>query len=128
MTASRHLRTKRATQIFVVAAVGLALVVSACATDVASPEVPASDQQLVEGREVYIGNCASCHGATGQGGRGSKLNEGRVLERYPEIVDQIELVAGGRGAMPAFDSRLSEAEIEAVVRYTRDILAETENE
>ncbi len=127
MAISGDHRTKRTGRMFAIVA-ALSLLAGACAADVASPEVPASDDQLVEGREIYISSCASCHGATGQGGRGSKLNEGRVLERYPEVVDQIELVAAGRGAMPAFDSRLSAAEIEAVVRYSRDILAETENE
>ncbi|MEM9134189.1 MAG: c-type cytochrome [Actinomycetota bacterium] len=128
MATSDDLRTKRATRLLLFAVAALSLLVAACAGDVAAPEVPGGDPQLVEGRDIYIANCATCHGATGEGGRGSKLNEGRVLERYPEIVDQIELVAGGNGAMPAFSGRLSEAEIEAVVRYTRDILAETENE
>jgi mono/diheme cytochrome c family protein len=87
------------------------------------PEAPADDPELVQGRDVYIANCVSCHGGAGAGGRGNKLNEGQVLESFPDPADQVALVTGGRQAMPAFGDRLSNEEIEAVVRFTREVLA-----
>jgi mono/diheme cytochrome c family protein len=81
----------------------------------------ANDQELREGRAVFIANCARCHGSAAQGGIGPKLAEGRVVERYPEIADQIEVVTNGRGTMPSFADALSRAEIRAVVRYLREV-------
>lgn len=94
-----------------------------------APEVPVgpagtADEVLVTGREIYIRRCASCHGAGGTGGRGPAFADGRVLERFPEIEDQIEVVADGQGAMPAFADVLGPDEIVAVVRYTREVLAQ----
>ena len=102
--------------------VAAALLVAGCTAGEA-PGVPAGDAELVTGREVYISSCANCHGSSGQGGRGSKLDDGRVVERYPDPAEEIDLVTNGVRAMPDFGSKLSAAEIEAVVRYTREILA-----
>lgn len=104
---------------------GTVILGAACSTP--APEVPAgADPALEEGRTIWIGSCASCHGSTGGGGRGPALDNGRVLERFPDVEDQIALVANGKGAMPSFGGRLSEAEIEAVVRYTREVLTVAE--
>lgn len=100
----------------------VALVISGCAAEEV-PAAPADDVELVQGREVYTNNCASCHGRTGRGGVGSKLDQGRAVERYPDPGEQIALVTEGVRAMPAFGLKLSEAEIEAVVRYIREIIA-----
>ena len=102
--------------------VGLA---AACAGD--APEVPVgpdgeADPALVAGRDIYSGRCANCHGASGGGGQGPKLADGRVAEQYPDIADQIEVVTEGRKQMPGFGGTLTPQEIEAVVRYTREVL------
>lgn len=94
-----------------------------------APEVPSgpdgtADEVLVTGREIYIRRCASCHGAGGTGGRGPAFADGSVVDEYPEIEDQIDVVANGRGAMPAFADVLERDEIVAVVRYTREVLAQ----
>jgi mono/diheme cytochrome c family protein len=96
-----------------------------CAND--PPEVPAGpdgapDAELVLGREVYAARCASCHGESGGGGAGPSVRGERIVERYPDIADQIAVVADGRNGMPAFEDVLSPEQIEAVVRYTREVL------
>ncbi len=90
-----------------------------------TPEVANGDPVLEQGRDLYIRQCSSCHGSDGGGGRGTKLNEGVVLAAYPDIADQIALVSEGKNAMPAFGGRLDDAELDAVVRYTREVLAES---
>ena len=105
----------------------LLFVGGACAS--ASPEVPLGpdgqpDSELSMGREVYSQRCANCHGAGGGGGTGPKLADGKVIEQYPDPAEQRRLIAQGRNAMPAFSGSLSSAELDAVVRYTREVLSQ----
>ncbi|MFA5565745.1 MAG: cytochrome c [Acidimicrobiia bacterium] len=103
----------------------MVLTLSACATD-ESPEVPSSngttDPVLEQGRSVFSSNCARCHGSSGGGGAGVKLSQGRAVELHPDIATMIEVVTNGKNGMPSFGKALSEAEIEAVVRYVREVL------
>ena len=71
------------------------------------------------GYDVYLANCARCHGQDGQGGVGPKLAGGAVVKAFPDPADQIRLVEDGEGTMPSFKNRLSTAQIEDVVAYTR---------
>jgi len=82
-----------------------------------------TDDPVVEadGAAIFSERCASCHGRDGGGGFGPNLSDGQVVDRFPEVEDQIEVVREGRGGMPSFDGRLSDAEIEAVVAYTRTL-------
>lgn len=77
---------------------------------------------LVVGERIYNTSCASCHGADGAGGIGLPLGNGAVIEKYPDINRQIRVIEEGRGAMPAFASTLTPAEIEAVAIYEREQL------
>ena len=105
--------------------ISVALLVAACGGT--APEVAeGADPALSEGRSIWVAQCASCHGASGGGGRGAKLSEGRVLDRFPDVADQIDLVLNGKGAMPSYAGRLSDEQIESVVRYTREVLAVAE--
>lgn len=104
----------------------LALVVLAVAMGVtacSSTETPAAptDPVLAEGQQLYLANCASCHGRGGGGGLGPKL-AGVVATRYPNIDDQKALILNGRGSMPAFKTRFTPEQLEAVTRYTRESL------
>lgn len=89
------------------------------------PEVADGDPVLVEGRELYARNCAQCHGGAGDGGRGVQLSDGRVLERFPDIDDQVSLVADGQNNMPAFGDKFTDDQLLAVVRFTREVLADS---
>jgi mono/diheme cytochrome c family protein len=70
------------------------------------------------GYDVYVSNCARCHGQEGQGGVGPQL-AGEVTTAFPDAKDEIAVVRDGRGPMPSFAGDLSPAEIEDVVAYTR---------
>ncbi|GAB4248074.1 MAG: hypothetical protein Kow00129_08750 [Thermoleophilia bacterium] len=66
----------------------------------------------VNGADVFATNCASCHGAEGEGGNSPALTG---LGLSPEDIEA--QVRQGGGGMPAFEGILSDAEIEAVVGY-----------
>ncbi len=91
------------------------------------------------GAQVFARNCASCHGASGQGvGNFPALAGGDAARTFPDRADHVSWVqtgsapftgqtygAGTRvatGGMPAFGSILSPEEIEAVVDYERNSL------
>lgn len=93
-----------------------------------APEIPVGpngeiDPTLVTGKEIWARHCSNCHGSSGQGGKGRKLNGGEIFKLYPEVSNQIEIISGGKGQnMPAFVSTLSTEEMEAVSRYIREVL------
>ena len=70
------------------------------------------------GYDVFLANCARCHGQDGQGGVGPKL-AGVVTADFPDAQQEIALVRNGRAGMPSFKNDLSAAEIQDVVTYTR---------
>ncbi len=104
--------------------------------------------QLTEGATVFA-NCSSCHGSQGEGGVGRQLNNGQVLETFPNIGDQLEFVwqgdvgtgignvygnpnrpggphiAGhfGNQKMPAWNGVLTQSDLLAVVRHERETLS-----
>ena len=67
-----------------------------------APDVPVgpdgtADPVLVEGRAIWASQCSKCHGSSGGGDQGPGLNNGRVIEVYPDPADQIMVVVEGRG-------------------------------
>lgn len=70
------------------------------------------------GASLYRASCASCHGQDGGGGVGPTL-AGHVVDEFPDEADEIAVVTDGREGMPAFGDRLSEADIAAIVEYSR---------
>jgi len=103
-----------------VAVVSLAAATVACSGS-SAPETP-TDPVLAEGQEIYNRNCASCHGTAGQGGGIGPRLAGQVTESFPDIADQEQLIADGKGNMPGWEDRLTPEQIEAVTRYTRESL------
>jgi len=92
-------------------------------------------------QQLYASNCASCHGARGEGGVGPAMAGGEAKLTFPNEEDHVTWVkegsstkrgqpygdpARGRvatsGGMPGFAGRLSDAEIAQVVAYERNNL------
>lgn len=69
------------------------------------------------GAAVFSASCAACHGADGGGGTAPNLQ--KIATVYPDAADEIAVVTNGRSGMPAWGGRLTDAEIVAVVDYTR---------
>ncbi|HEX7005252.1 MAG TPA: c-type cytochrome [Trueperaceae bacterium] len=75
-----------------------------------------------DGATVFARNCAGCHGHSGEGGAGPRLaGSGRAADER-NVRSAVEF---GRGMMPAFGALLSDAELEAVVRYVTETLSQT---
>jgi mono/diheme cytochrome c family protein len=92
--------------------------VTSCAS---GPAVP-SDPTLAKGQEVYTANCVGCHGSTGGGGAGPRLIG--VADRMTTEQEIATITDGVSGtSMPAWGTRLSAEEIEAVAAYTRSLTA-----
>ncbi len=72
---------------------------------------------LQTGAEVYIGRCATCHGADGSGGVGSSLLNTGLDE--DEIISRV--YGGHEDGMPAFDGVLDPDEVRNVARYVVDL-------
>jgi mono/diheme cytochrome c family protein len=65
----------------------------------------------IDAAAIFAANCATCHGAGGEGGVGPDL---RGEDNTDRIVTQ---VTNGGGAMPAFGDKLSGDEISALADY-----------
>jgi mono/diheme cytochrome c family protein len=107
---------RRSSLLLLALAATLGLVLSACGGD----SEPGGEQS--EGQAVYSANCARCHGPDGEGGVGPKLNDGAVVENFPDIEDQLAIIREGRAGMPAWEDSLTPEEIQAVADYTREDL------
>jgi S-disulfanyl-L-cysteine oxidoreductase SoxD len=99
--------------------------------EVASAPSPA---ELAQGQSVYAKNCASCHGAEGQGQVGWQTNNRAAPPhdatghtwRHPErslfrfiktgVLDDICMIDAG-ATMPTFKDQLSDDQIRAVLGY-----------
>ena len=93
---------------------------------------------LAEGAKVYQ-TCASCHGASGEGGVGPSFQNGAVGKTWPSYKDHIKWVSLGsagwpgdtygaqnkpkKGGMPAWTGQFTPLQIAEVVRYEREVLA-----
>ena len=74
----------------------------------------------ISAQELYAGNCATCHGAQGQGGSGPALAGNRNAAREANVRNIIEY---GRGMMPGYGAQLSETQLSELTDYVVDVLA-----
>lgn len=82
----------------------------AAPTPAAVPAVTAS------GQELYSKYCSACHGADGKGAFGPDLSGDYTYGKNAMAVQ--ESIASGRpNSMPAFDKKLSAAEIESLTEF-----------
>lgn len=74
----------------------------------------------VLGAKVYAKNCASCHGANGEGGTGTALGNPVMLGLTPDGFLRHAIAEGRDGTpMPAFKDQLSAAELDGVTAFLR---------
>lgn len=84
------------------------------------PEVDLTDASLVAGQDLYIENCAACHGATGAGGAVGNEALAPSLSIATEV-EIAEAIITGPGQMPQFDfSDARRNDLVNFVVYLRD--------
>ena len=76
------------------------------------------------GEKVYKAKCATCHGPDGAGatpvGKATKARDFCSNEVKNESDDEwTQIVVKGKNKMPAYDKKLTDAEIKDVVAYIR---------
>lgn len=79
-----------------------------------------------EGEKVYKAKCATCHGADGAGataaGKATKARDFCSEDVKKETDEEwTTIIVKGKNKMPAYDKKLSEAEIKDVVAYIRGL-------
>lgn len=90
--------------------------------------VPADDKSLAAGKEVYIKECASCHGEAGKGnGPAAKdLTTPPGDLSSPKMTQQTDgalfwKITEGRKPMPTYEKMLSEEQRWQVINYVRTL-------
>ena len=91
--------------------------VIACTSTQRAASASATSQP--DGAAMYASNCASCHKADGKGGGPFPALAGNAQVTAKDPTAIIVVTEHGKGLMPAFKPRLSNAEIAAVITYIR---------
>lgn len=76
---------------------------------------------MPEARAFYLGSCASCHGANGEGGpllNGPALNSEGQAWRHSDA-QIIDFMRKGNGPMPGLAVKLGDAEAQSVVDFIK---------
>ncbi len=82
-----------------------------------SPQIPSAGTSARRGYELFSMNCAHCHGADARGDEGPDLHG--LTKSDARIAALIK--NGIKGEMPKFGSKLSEADVQALVTYLRSL-------
>lgn len=89
----------------------------------------AGGDEIAAGKAVYIARCALCHGNEGKGdgpasaGLNPKPRNHTDGTYMKTLSDEalLKVIHTGKGAMPAWGTILSEAEMSAVAKYVRTL-------
>jgi mono/diheme cytochrome c family protein len=116
--------------------IGLAILVAGCSksnqTTVTPQATPSSAKasptldEFATVRVIFTKDCVSCHGDTGQGGpvkvegktlKVPPLSSGHALQHSDK--DFLEQISKGGEGMPAFEKKMTPAEIAEMIRFIR---------
>lgn len=74
-----------------------------------------NETALANAEKIFVQQCATCHGEDGAKGISGATN---LTESQLSLNDRKEVIANGRGLMPAFGEQLSEQELDELAAYT----------
>ena len=79
-----------------------------------------------DGAALYKAKCAMCHGPDGAGqtatGKAMKVRDLRSADVQKQTEKELEaIVTNGKAKMPAYKGKISEAEIDALVKYIKTL-------
>ena len=90
-------------------------------------ETTAAHESAVGAAELFSRNCAKCHGKEGRAKGFKAKTTGTRNLTDPQWQDRVSderifnSINNGKGRMPAFGKKLSEAEIESLAQYVRGL-------
>lgn len=91
-----------------------------CGTIMIGPAASAQD-----GPTTYKNKCATCHGADGKGsaiGQKMGVHDFTSADVQKETdAEMSEVISKGKGKMPSYQGKLSDAEIKGLVAYIRSL-------
>ena len=73
----------------------------------------------IDAAAIYAANCVACHGSNRQGGIGPALTAAAIAARGRTDQYLLETITNGRGGMPSWRDRLTQAQIEALVSFLK---------
>jgi len=90
---------------------------AASAASTSALPIPAAGTLEQKGHPLYMLNCAHCHGTDARGDEGPDLHDvARSDARIASIIKD-----GKKGEMPKFGTKLSDAEVQALVAFVRSL-------
>ena len=95
----------------------------------AIPELESSSvsHSAASGAELYARFCVTCHGRDGRArvsrGRSTRARNLADREWQDRVTDEriYNVITNGKGRMPGFAKKISEAEIDQLVQYVRSL-------
>ena len=86
----------------------------------------ARSQDAAYGEKVYKAKCAICHGPDGKGdtaaGKATKARDlGSADVKKESDAEWTDIIVKGKNKMPAYDKKLTDAEVKDVVAYMRSL-------
>lgn len=88
--------------------------------------VPTIAAAQAKGQDIFKAKCAMCHGADGSASTGMGKSMGLKPLSSPEVqnmsdADLTALITNGKGKMPAYKGKLTDAQIGDVVSFIRTL-------
>lgn len=96
--------------------------------------VPADEESLVRGEELFVRYCAVCHGESGVGAEAYILDKWAALQVYNLAGETVQgypdsyiygMIRVGRGLMPQYGHQISHFDRWNIVNYVRQLQAES---
>ncbi len=105
------------------------ILILACAAALPAARLLAQDA----GADLFNGKCAHCHGADGLANTPAGKAHHVPPFTAPEVVkmsdtDLIAIVKNGKGKMPSYGNRLTDAQIQEAVGYIRTLQKQTKKD
>jgi cytochrome c6 len=88
--------------------------------------IPTIATAQAPGADTYKAKCAMCHGADGSASSGMGKSMGLKSLASPDVqkmsdADMSALITNGKGKMPAFKGKLTDAQVSDVVKYVHTL-------
>jgi mono/diheme cytochrome c family protein len=90
---------------------------SLATTAQAAMKLPEVNSDAMQGRHLFLMNCAHCHGDDAHGDEGPDLHD---LHKSDTRIHEV-ITAGIKGEMPSFGKKLGEPDVRQLIAYLRTL-------